>query len=657
MAIRQKTVEYPIGIRTTTLAAATRHDFSAVTLYIPETTDRTFRSVYVELTVHDAQSATSSRANLSSWLLGARLGAAAFSDTTVTTTVTDSGEQTAFRFYGPEWAAYFNTNFGTGTSQTFELGVQFGTSSATNPVIWQNISTKLVITYDYDDAAAAKVKTIRIPLESNTGGLTTTLASIGSNQIPALDTYLTEASKTYRAIWFEVDGNESNTATTSYNFAVALDSEGEVQFGQVIQACNSSRDLAFIWVRNDLDTSSAHDFKARVSVTGRTYANLSVTLCVTYEYNEASTTTVTNQVLLPFSATCYLWASADTEAHRFAWDLWLGEPGTLTLMQSAVVMRYSMATVGNPSVKVGGQTARTYTAALGSLACGEYSLQHRFDSGGAAGSGLTVNSAGTKTQLVVDLYASATRRIAPAGYVVLTWASDKSPSGTGAHLSTRKKLLLPSSAIASSTGEQAFAVSCADLPETAPFVVAVGFVSTFICTMTALASSYVEGEIGSGEGFGDGWCTVIATANASGAEVATQTAIGGCSDSSGLAAWRRYPDDIAPCRLDLEASRDWKAYGSTGRSISLECWYSYSGHVFDTSIDGSTSAAITGSNGGTVTIGLHDAATGELLRQTTRSGDGAFSLSWGDPRPVFTEAIEDATSLGRGATGSLRRVA
>lgn len=49
MVMRTKTVEYAFPTLTSQLNAATRNDFAAITLYIPETTSRRFLSVTAEV--------------------------------------------------------------------------------------------------------------------------------------------------------------------------------------------------------------------------------------------------------------------------------------------------------------------------------------------------------------------------------------------------------------------------------------------------------------------------------------------------------------------------------------------------------------------------------------------------------------------------------
>lgn len=174
------TVEYAFATRTTALTATTRHDFSSITLSIPETQSRTFRSVYVEIHCRGTETSGTS---LTSWLIGIKLGATAFSDTTVAQTLTHSGDQQSHRFLSGDLSSYFNSNFGSGTTQTCEVGVAFGGLGVIN------VTAKLYIQYEYDETHASadtRVKTVRIPIESGTTTLTNSLAEVGTWQVPAL---------------------------------------------------------------------------------------------------------------------------------------------------------------------------------------------------------------------------------------------------------------------------------------------------------------------------------------------------------------------------------------------------------------------------------------------------------------------------------------
>ena len=198
MTIRTKTIEYAFPASEASVAAAGARAFTTLTIYIPETSSRTFRSCFVICYVQDNVTTAASPV---SWRIQARLAAIALDTTgdgaTVTDTITNSGEQCSWIFTR-DVTSLFTANFGAGTSQTFDVTLTIATSSTINA------SCKVVITYDYDDSATTRVKTVKIPIESAIGARTTSLVQIGSNQIPNLSTFCPEASKTFRDIFFEI---------------------------------------------------------------------------------------------------------------------------------------------------------------------------------------------------------------------------------------------------------------------------------------------------------------------------------------------------------------------------------------------------------------------------------------------------------------------
>lgn len=141
MAQRTNTICFPFPANTSSLAAATRLDFAAIILRVPHRISRTFRSVIVRVRCRDNLAAA---ASMTSHLVGVKLGAVAFNDVTNTVTLTNTGDHMDFIFTRAA-LSYFNTNFGSLTEQTFQVGVQFG-GIATLP-----ISVSVILTYEYDD--------------------------------------------------------------------------------------------------------------------------------------------------------------------------------------------------------------------------------------------------------------------------------------------------------------------------------------------------------------------------------------------------------------------------------------------------------------------------------------------------------------------------
>lgn len=649
MATRSRTVPYPFVMRTATLNDATRHEFAAITVTLPETASRVVTSAWVEITAIDAQSATATRASLSAWTIGIKLGSAAFADTTVTQTITDTGEQTSIRLIGPEWASYFGTNFGTGATQTAQVAFEFDSSSTTNPVIFNNITAILWITYEYDDSAQDTLLAhIVLPFDSPTGGLTDTLTEIGTNQVPDLDEMLVDlGSKSYKSIWFEIQGNESNTATTDYQFAVALDSETEVAFGTVEQACNSSRDCAYTWIRNDLDTTTAHAFKARVTTSGATYHRVRVLLHVVLTYSLAGSTKIPVQRKIPITlpnASGNISGSTYTEPKRWRHQLWISEPGTPALLQSGLSLSFLVGTTAsNPLVAVGSQSPRTYNGAIGTTRCGQQGLGHRVDSGAAAGTGITLGAAGTATTITVDFGSGSPYSIVGVtGWLYLLYLADKPTAGEGVCARSTERLVLPHGT-AYSVDHTIASQACATIPEASPLVESCGIRIAW-CGTPGASYQFIELAADSGEYLGDGWAMVGATYAPGPPEVGVWELVFDCGPCGPGSCWRRFPGDLDSRRLDAEAARAWRIPSDGLMSKGVVATATYHAHTFR------HTATIRNSGGGTVTCRLCDAATGEALLSATRTGDGDVTFDWGDARPCYVEAREDATHLGRSET-------
>jgi hypothetical protein len=622
MVVRQKTIEYAFPTYTSSLASATRYDFTAITVYIPETTSKVFRSVIVEVY---AQDNVTTAASLTANIVGIKLGAVAFSDNTDTVTITNTGEQCAW-ILQYDVTSYFTTNW-TGTSMTCQVGVRFTTPTTINH------SAKLIITYDYEEQDT-QIKTVRIPLESATGALTTSLVEIGTNQVPNLSTFLPESSITYRYVWFEIEGNDMTSGTTDFTHGCALDSESRVATGTIEAGLQSSRWFRRIWVRNDMTTNATHAFKMDVSSTsGGTCDHLAVTLCVTYEYSSSSSSTIMNSIRMPFCICASTSGAASTEKDLATMDFYIEEPTTITLAQSGIVLYYQQDAASTLNVMCGSQSARGYVDAA-RVYCGGSSVSHRIDSGSGGGAGISI--ARGKNTLNVFVYSSSAtvKHNGLCGIAYINYTSGKSGSYGGAHnhtviLSGHQKnsnlYLLQSVAIAPA------------IPETSYFCSHIGWTSVInkaetttlggLCSISAewqAGEARTEGtqKLGTIFGFGDNEGGVCLFA----------------MDSS--ISFCRFPTDTSSpvIRMPLEVSRNWY----------LQTWkYVCSSMVYITyhAITYTVAGTISGTGGGTITWTVHRSDTGEIIS----SGTGASpSVTWYDNTiNCYIEVYEDATHMGR----------
>jgi hypothetical protein len=111
--------------------------------------------------------------------------------------------------------------------------------------------------------------------------------------------------------------------------------------------------------------------------------------------------------------------------------------------------------------------------------------------------------------------------------------------------------------------------------------------------------------------------------------------------------FKRWPGDPGEGRIELETARRWQVWAPGGTAVA-PVWISLSLIFTYHAITYSVSGNITNSAGGTVDIKVCRAATGERVLETSRVGDGAYTLTWHDnTEELYAEARESATLLGR----------
>ena len=138
---------------------------------------------------------TATGGSITTRTINLRLGAAGYTSTANANPVLNTGENISF-FTERDFTSHFVTNW-TGTSMTCDVQLQINQSTGTT-LGMANVCCILYITYEYDDTSTTQLVTQWIPLNAPRDALPTTKTS--HDTVPALDTYLPEASKTYRNI-------------------------------------------------------------------------------------------------------------------------------------------------------------------------------------------------------------------------------------------------------------------------------------------------------------------------------------------------------------------------------------------------------------------------------------------------------------------------
>lgn len=624
-------LHYLFPTRTTPLDTATRHDFAALNVTIPQTGSRTFTSCWIEVRAVRL----SGTGNITSRMLGIKLGAAAFSDETITHTISQLGESEVHCFKR-DVTAYFTANFGSGgTAVACQVAFQY--AGAANDMA--NVTAKLVVNFDFDDAHASadrRVNCIPIPLESLTGSLATTLQSIGTNQIPALDSVLAEDGITYERIAFEFFGQNNSAASSQPTLAVALDAEAEFAFGAT-GAQSSSMLIHHNWIRDDMDTSAVHDLLARDLAQTNRWACLSAWLWVVYTYDYDTSTMLTYCQRPPVQFPNNLATSEAPSRARAVVDI--QEPGTVTVVRAAVSIwrSGSISSNNDSSLAVGGQTARTYAMdPVGNLVSGG-SFTQRFDAGAAEGSGHTFARGKNIIEMTAYCTLDNTAGIelnAVSGYVVVVYTAGKPTSGH--HAVTQDLLILVDTA--PTWQVKADYTPPASLADRALIGVTVDS-EWFARNVSGF--SVINGEIFSGELGG----RLEALAIYRTASINENCYIRDIVQLQ-LTTVKRWPDDPAPGRVvDLSAAaRQWKANYVANNGVQYAATVlSITSHGISTGLSG-TVHGLPGDGSGVDVVVLDE--NNDVVAEAITSVGGGYTFTAWDDTVDYYAAPKAATSAG-----------
>lgn len=640
MALRVRTIEYAFPFATASVNGGTARDFTSITVAIPEATSRTFRSVVLEVS-----GVGGAIASITAVLMGISIGAVARNDATVTQTLTNSGEDQSFIFTR-DVTSYFQTNY-SGTSNT--VGARLTVTGLTTI----NCTAKLIITYEYDDNQSTRIKTVKIPIDGNTGNLTTTLTAVGgvTNQIPALDTFLPEANKVYRDIFFETYTHNQPNATNDralnmrFNGTTTLAS-GNYEGGGITDYWIKRIDKIITGQTGAINTSIANTVEASTSNVSMLFPCLCGVLTVTYEYNEDNTTTVLQSVMIPaIDEVGWSGGPTATDENRIRRTILVPEPGTITLVQSGVLASYIDGDAVSMTFNIGSQTDRTFvhpTAAGGALRAGGLHHSRRFDSGAVGGVGMTLNRG--FNNITIDFFTSGTVSGTIGsnltGVIYLNYTSSKCNLGTCAQSKTTQWINHPYSTGGLVERYKYTGSTTPIIPETNWYAEAIGYEGKILLSGTTISSlSFVlQTQIQSGEQLGVGWRELYTSLYSSDAVIGPLLLWTRARDN-----YKRYPNDQDANRLNPITARDYRFDTSQTTSVVWQSIKMVTYHAITFNVDGT----ISGSDGGTISISLVRTDTNEVVDSITRVGNGTYSFSWYDNTvEVFVIAYENDSKKG-----------
>lgn len=631
MATRLKTVKYAFPALAS-LTNNTLTNLTQTTIYLPESS-KTFRSVVAHVTMDDIITVTGG--TLTTKTLNLRVGAATYTSVANANTLTNSGENASF-WLTADFTSHFTTNW-TGTSMTCDFQLQINQSTGTT-LGMVNVCVTLDITYEYDDTSATHVKSVMIPLNAPVGAIATTATTYDT--IPALDTYLPEASKVYRNIYVVIQGNEArNAAVTSHTMTIRVGT-ANVTTGSYEGTLASDRFFRYVYNLTSTypATNATQTFQPTATVARVNH--FQAYLLVTYEYSPSTSTTVMNSVMLPMDLSSPMGGTTSADYQRGTRELWIEEPGTITTSRVAFYPFWQqIAAISTLNMRIGTGSFVTYTDAA-SVLCGSNASMVRNDSAFTLARG--------RNKLNFDVYRSDTADFGwnLCGFWIVNYTSSIATAGVGAHNHTVEWGLAQNGTAASASNVTVAATAPA-IPESDYFITALGTQLIVAPSGTVAPSGYtILVERLAAEG-GIEWEAAYIDSSQTDPEIGTFTMY-----SQMRTLFKRFPGDVDPDRMDLETARRWRVHinGSTAATgwIGLNVILTYHS-IFYTVAD-----SISGGFSGTVTLGLHRAESnasmpGELVKTTTRSGDGAFSFSWYDNTETLFISATDGTHVGRSA--------
>lgn len=635
--IRTKTIEYSFYQSTETVLPGTDRNFLPLSINIPETTGRNFRSVYTYMCILDTGAAVSPT------FVRTKLGidAVAVSTVGVADSISSSGENMSFIFIST-FTNYFNTNFSAATSCVVSPSFMM-LISTTN-----NASMKIVLTYDYDDSATTQIKTVNFLLQGSTNSLSAVLSETAfgkqTNQIPVLDTILPEKDKVFRDIYFHIISNEgtaSNGADTA--FALALDSEGELTDMVHETALTSARHYSRIWKRPDIDTSTTHALKARTtSVSNMPMTPLGVIFTVTYEYNAVTSTEIMNSIILPVSEGNFISGGTSQLDRTYIKTDFLIPEVNPVLKHSGLLGTIYDGGLTTLVVYSNNQVAYT-TYTFASVAyCGNKAFSHRIDVNDPSytlrkGTNSCVFNFYRNTSTVGTLGSGF------GGFLYLNYVSSNSAlPGKAANLShTVFQVLQPY--VADAVVNEILSTGTI-INESNYYLHDIGFLNiNFAVNLLNPAVNQMYAKISTSEASGFGWVTASQTISVPDAEFGPIVQLTGSNN-----IFNKYPNYSFPGKLNPSGGRRWRASsGSTDyyQSIMIATYHSTTYTITGT-ISGYTG------DGSGITVEFFRSDNDTIVNSATTATGGTFTAVWYDDTiPLYAVAIQDSTHKGVSATG------
>lgn len=652
MALRTKTIEYAMLTDSRSVATVVTRNFPPFMVYIPETGSRSFRSCFVEV---DAKDNVLAATTVTGWKFMYKVGAGTAFSASNTVSITNTGENMAFTWTQDVTPAFTSGFVANSLSQSFIFGM-IVTGSAT-----VNAGVRLHCTYDYDDAAQTRIKTVTIPMDSYFGTASAT-GSTGTymDSIPALDTYLPEANKVYRNVSMEFIGNDfmlttgSNVGSCSFGLDNELHGFSGSVTGPFISTLISACFFKYQWnITPFLNTSTTHSVWVKSSRNGLPFSCLAGRLVATYEYDHANSTKVMNCIALSAADDSgYMGGAVSGSRSRFTRGFYIQEP-EITMSRCGVY--HSLVDGGTvtfiPSVTQGAftqsllATTRSYVFPA-VITCGGWMTGHRFDSEARGGQGMNIVRG--RNLFVTDWYRTGTAAgTLGSGYTAkayLNYESAKSsqPGGDANHSQIRNWYFSPVETAAIRT----IKTSSVLFAETSSYwLTSLGAQITLYTVAAGGNIAFLCSPSGSDEGEGGyGWDAAYAGTVVTDGEIGPFIAFCRMRD-----LFKKYPEDPNSTLYNVLRPRTCSVDSSTAINSTGYLFATY--HTIKYTLTGSISGSA--GNGSGITVDFFRSDTDELVASATTNVGGSFQKTYYDNTiPLYAVAREDDTHVGRSANST-----
>jgi hypothetical protein len=633
MATDIKTIPWVVHTTATAVANNTLTALGQITMYLPEFTGTvTFKNVTLVWYWDDQITATGG--SFTTKRLDVSLGGGTATTYSNANTVTNSGENIS-GIWTVDATSQFASQWTSGTSKTLDVSVLINITTGTT-LTTTNHTVVAYVTYEYDDTQPTQIKAVYEPLNAATAQAITSFVT--RDTFPALDTFLPEASKTYRQVTWWLQGNETcNGSTTTDVVAIIADTSNTLLTVAITNALATDRFTVIAADASSLSKNNTHTFGYTSSISRRYHQQ--AWAIIVYEFDASASNNVRNSVLLPVVAYGSSPGTASSDALSFPVELDIQEPGPISDGRVAFFMFWgAIASGGTISARVGTGSYVSY-GDVGGVFAGANALMVRNDSAYTLVRGIN--------RLNAQVYASAPNNTAGfCGFWMVSYTSGKASGGHGAHTKTRFLGVMD-------MHPQNFVTTAGiahqpSIPQSSYRLVNAG---VWALAWTS-STNYISGidiavERLSSEQGGAGNYSAFPGQVGHDQEVGVSIVYGSLADY-----YWRWANDPDARRVNPKASRNWRFTVGASNAVQRQTIMGIVHLLTYHAITYTVSGTIYGSAGGTVTIDLHRSDTGEKVATTTRSGNGAYSLTWYDDTvDVYVVAYEAAGRLGRSKNG------